>query len=93
MLHEGEPTVARIARAGAMSVRSLQRRLAEEGTSYSEQLEIVRRNLADALLLDHDASLEDVSVRLGFSGQSVLSRAIRRWTGATPSSIRKQAAS
>jgi AraC-like DNA-binding protein len=90
MLHGGEPTVERVARAGGMSVRSLQRRLTEEGTNFSDQLSIVRRGLARKLLLEQDASLWDISERLGYSSQSALTRAVRRWTGTTPSWIRNR---
>jgi len=90
MLHGGEPTVERVARAGAMSVRTLQRRLAEEGTNFSDQLGAVRRILAERLLLERDANMADITERLGYSSPSALSRAVRRWTGTTPSWIKSQ---
>lgn len=90
MLHGGEPTVARVARTGDMSVRSLQRRLSEEDTSFSDQLNTVRKDLASKLLLEKDTSIPDISERLGYSSHSALTRAVRRWTGATPSWIRSQ---
>jgi AraC-like DNA-binding protein len=90
MLHGGEPTVKRVARAGTMSVRTLQRRLAEEGSNLSDQLGTVRRKLAARLLLDRDASMADITERLGYSSPSALSRAVRRWTGTTPSWIKSQ---
>lgn len=90
MLHGGEPTVQRIARASGMSVRSLQRRLLEEGTSFTEQLDVVRRSLALAKLSTEDIALADLSERLGYSGQSALTRAIRRLTGQTPSELAAQ---
>lgn len=87
MLHGGEPTIARIAGAGNISPRSLQRRLAEEGTSYSRQLDIVRRDLAMKHAADEGVSLADLSERLGYSAQSALTRAVRRLTGRTPSQL------
>nr|WP_229724242.1 AraC family transcriptional regulator [Cribrihabitans marinus] len=87
MLHGGEPTIERIARAFGGSVRSLQRRLSDEGTSYSEQLDLVRRELALAHLNEGDVSLTDLSERLGYSAQSALTRAVRRLTGLTPSQL------
>jgi len=90
ILHDGAPTVARVARAGGMSVRSLQRRLTEEGTNFSDQLSIVRKRLATSLLLGQDASLPDISERLGYSSHSALTRSVRRWTGKTPSWIRSR---
>lgn len=87
MLHGGEPTLERMARAYGRSVRTLQRRLADEGTSFSEQLDLVRRDLALALLDEEDLSLADLSERLGYSAQSALTRAVRRLTGHTPSQL------
>lgn len=87
MLHGGEPSVERIARAYGHSVRSLQRRLTQEGTSYSEQLDLVRHDLALAHLSKEEVSLSELSERLGYSAQSALTRAIRRLTGRTPSDL------
>lgn len=71
------------------SVRSAQRNLAESGSSLKELLEAERRELASVLLRD-DASLADVSRRLGYSGASAFARAFRRWYGTTPESWRRQ---
>ncbi|MFC3612851.1 helix-turn-helix transcriptional regulator [Lutimaribacter marinistellae] len=88
MLHGGEPTIERIALTYGGSVRSLQRRLSEEGTSFSEQLDLVRRELVMSHLDgQEDASLSELSERLGYSGQSALTRAVRRLTGQTPSQL------
>ncbi|MFD0982551.1 helix-turn-helix transcriptional regulator [Tropicimonas aquimaris] len=88
MLHGGEPTIERVARAGGMSVRTLQRRLTEEGTSFSVELDRVRRQLAVALLQAPDLDLSDLSERLGYSSTSTLSRAVRRLVGKSPSGAR-----
>jgi AraC-like DNA-binding protein len=70
-------------------VRSAQRNLAESGSSLKELLEAERRELASTLLRD-DASLADVSQRLGYSGASAFVRAFRRWYGTTPETWRRQ---
>lgn len=88
MLHGGEPTIARVARAGGMSVRSLQRWLADEETSFSRELDIVRRRLALQHLRTEEFRLADLSERLGYSNQSALTRAVRRLTGATPRALK-----
>lgn len=87
MLHGGEPSIERLARAGGTSVRSLQRRLAREDTSFSEQLDIVRRKLLLSHIGAEDLSLAELSERLGYSEQSALTRAVRRLTGRTPSQL------
>ncbi|WP_108839407.1 helix-turn-helix transcriptional regulator [Tateyamaria sp. Alg231-49] len=88
MLHEGEPTVARVAFAAGMPVRTIQRRLNSEGTSFSEQIDIVRRRLAIDVLEAQDATIQDIAERLGYSSPSALTRAVRRLTGRSPSQLR-----
>jgi len=88
MLHDGTPSIERVAHAGRMSVRTLQRRLGEEGTSFTEELDRERRKVALRLLGDSDADLADLTLRLGYSAPSAMSRAIRRLTGSSPSGIR-----
>lgn len=91
MLHGGEPSISRVSRAGGMSVRSMQRRLAEEGTSFSEELDAVRRRLAVQHLRTEEISLADLSERLGYANQSALTRAVRRLTGRTPGALKAHA--
>jgi len=72
------PGISEVARSLAMSARSLQRALADEGTSYQEILDAVRRELA----IRHLASGETVAKiawLLGFSETSAFYRAQRRW--------------
>jgi AraC-like DNA-binding protein len=88
LLHEGEPSIDRLAASGLMSVRTLQRRLSEEGTNYSAELETVRKTLALKLLGTETAAIGDISERLGYSSPAALSRAVRRLTGAPPSKVR-----
>ncbi|MGI1660912.1 helix-turn-helix domain-containing protein [Palleronia sp. KMU-117] len=88
MLHDGVPSIERAADAGGMSVRTLQRRLAEDGTSFTELLDLERRKVALRLLGDADADLGALTLRLGYSAPSAMSRAIRRLTGSSPSRIR-----
>lgn len=87
MLHGGEPTVARVARTARISARSLQRRLAEEDTSFSDELNKVRTHLALQHMGAEDVSLVELADRLGYSAQSALTRAVRRLTGHTPSQL------
>ena len=76
--------VADVARALNMSVRTLQRNLADEGTTYRQALDTVRRDLACRYLEDRTLSLSEVAVLLGFGEQSSFHRAFERWTGESP---------
>jgi AraC-like DNA-binding protein len=87
MLLDGTPTVERVAAAGGFSVRTLQRRLREEGTPFSSLLEEVRRELALAGLSAGGTTSGELAASLGYGQQSSLSRAVRRWTGSPPMAL------
>lgn len=84
------PDVA--ARNLAVSRRTLSRRLAEEGTSFREILDGVRREFACALLQDRSLSIADITFFLQYSEAAVFNRSFRRWTGQTPREFRNAAA-
>lgn len=87
MLSDGLPSVERLAAAAGVSARTLQRRLREEGTSFSHLLEAVRRDIALAGLTEGRQAAGEIAVALGYGQQSSLTRAVRRWTGTPPRSI------
>lgn len=78
-----------IARALAVGERTLRRRLAEEGTSFSELRQQELRRRAQALLSDDRLSPAEVAFSLGFSEMSAFHRAFKRWTGHTPGQWRE----
>jgi AraC-like DNA-binding protein len=71
-----------------LSVRSTQRKLHDYGTSYSQLLDVIRKELALTYLRQTSNSVLYVSERLGFSEQSAFQRAFKRWTGLTPRGYR-----
>jgi AraC-like DNA-binding protein len=86
--HVTEHTMAALARALSVSTRTLQRRLADEGTSLRALSEETRRARALALIAGGQ-SIAEVAYLLGYSEPSAFHRAFRRWTGRTPESFRK----
>jgi AraC-like DNA-binding protein len=90
-LPSGTPSDDTVAKSLYMSSRSLQRKLAEEGTSYSRLIASVRQELAEQYLADSSLSLSEISFLLGFSELSAFSRAFRRWTSQSPSAVREAA--
>lgn len=89
-LPDGEPTAAELAAALNLSLRSLQRKLAERGLRYESLLDDTRRELALAQLREARISLNEIAFLLGFSDASSFSRAFRRWTGLSPTAWREQ---
>lgn len=83
-LSEGPPPVERIAKRLGISPRHLNRRLAEEGTSYRGVVDAVRMQLAREYLQRPELSIADVAERLGFANAHSFHRAFRRLTGTTP---------
>lgn len=84
-LPSGAPTKAAIARRLAMSPRSLQRLLADEGTSFKDLLAEARLALAKSYLEEGRLPVTEIAFVLGFADTSAFSRAFRRWTGVAPS--------
>lgn len=89
LLGTGVPDVGGVARLLDLHPRTLQRRLAEEGTTYAALLDAVRRDAARRYLETTDLPLAQVAGLLGFAEQAVLTRACRRWWARTPREVRQ----
>jgi len=89
-LSDGKPRRATVARTLAMSERTLQRRLEEEGSAFRQLLDDTHKELAQRYIERADLSFADVAYVLGFNDQSSLFRAVRRWFGTTPQQYRRQ---
>ena len=71
------------------SARTLQRRLAEHGLSFSGLLGRVRFAVAQRLLRDPEILLTEIARRLGYSDLPNFIRAFKRWTGVGPNEFRR----
>lgn len=90
VLRDQQPSKELIAGQMGMHMRSLHRKLAEEGTTYQHVLDRVRLEVASEYLGDTRLSVEDVARRLGFyEGRSFI-RYFKRQTGVTPGQFRLQ---
>jgi len=90
LLGTGVPEIRAVADLLDLHPRTLQRRLAAEGTSYATVLDDVRRTEARRYLTTTDLALGQVAGLIGLSEQSALTRAARRWWGAPPSQVRRE---
>lgn len=87
-LPDGSPTIQQAAQLAGTSVRTLQRRLEEQGLTYSQLLEELRHDLAIYLLREPSREAAAVSRELGYRDPAIFTRAFRRWTGQTPGKFR-----
>jgi AraC-like DNA-binding protein len=72
-----------------MSGRTLKRRLASQGLTFSTLVDRARRERALALLQSSRLPIEDVAERLDYATASTFVRAFHRWTGTTPAAYRR----
>lgn len=85
------PDLHGVSRLLAMHPRTLQRRLAAEGTTFGAILDDVRRRAALRYLTTTEMPMPQVAGMVGLSEQSALTRCCRRWFGATPTAVRRAA--
>ena len=81
LLASGDADAARIARAMNVSLRSLQRKLKQEGVTFRDLVDDTRRHLAGQYAKDSTLSTSEIAYLLGFSEPSSFIRAKRRWKG------------
>jgi AraC-like DNA-binding protein len=87
----GTPSAERMAQNAGVTLRTLQRRLAAQGTSFRALVEDVRRSVALERISDGREALSEIAVRLGYSSPASLSRAVRKWTDHSPRGLRCKA--
>lgn len=88
---DAPPTASHLAQQFSISLATLKRRLAAEGTSLALLKAAARRDLAETLLTDPRLSIADVARHTLFSDPGAFRRAFRRWTGRSPSDWRQPA--
>jgi AraC-like DNA-binding protein len=91
MIDQGGALRDAVARRMAISERTLQRRLADEGTDFSTLVDEVRRTIAQQYLGSDRISVKNLSYKLGFSDPSAFHRACLRWFGKAPGEFQQRA--
>jgi AraC-like DNA-binding protein len=71
-------------------MRTLSRRLADEGVTYEEVVDQLRRSLALQYLKEPGLTLSQIAWLLGYEGSTSFNHAFARWTGQSPSAARNQ---
>lgn len=88
-LHDGEPDFAAVARRMGMAERTLYRQMQERGIRFKAELNQIRFDMARQYLADRALSLMEIALLLGYTDQSVFTRAFRAWSGMTPQQFRR----
>jgi AraC-like DNA-binding protein len=91
LLADEEASLEQIASRLELSPRTMRRRLAAEGVSFSTLVDQTRRDEALRLLRSSRLSVEEVARQLGYTTASTFVRAFHRWTGQTPMQYRRAA--
>jgi AraC-like DNA-binding protein len=89
LIGTGHCSMERIAEALGLEPKTLQRRLAAEGATFSDLLDDVREGMAKRLLIESDMSVERIAGLLDYASNPPFTVAFRRWTGTTPLAYRK----
>lgn len=79
-----------VALALGISVRSMQRKLSEENTTYQQEVQKMQKLLAMSYITDPDMSIEEIACLVGYSEQPAFSRAFKSWTGMTITQYRNE---
>jgi AraC-like DNA-binding protein len=89
LLPSGETGIDAVAKELGVSRRTLQRRLAERDSPFSQVLQSVRSELAFNYLADQHLGITDIAFLLGYADQSSFSSAFKSWCGKSPSEYRQ----
>lgn len=89
-LAQGHPGIRDVAAIFGLNVRTLQRRLARIGVTYSGLVEEIRLETAARLLEEGGLTSAKIASALGYSDPAHFSRAFARWTGMAPRTYRRR---
>jgi AraC-like DNA-binding protein len=84
----GAPSQNDIAKQLGMSLRNLQRKLVDKGTTYKDLLDTTRKKLALDYIRQQHISFSETGYLVGFASVSNFNRAFKRWTNKTPTEYR-----
>jgi AraC-like DNA-binding protein len=78
------PSLEKAATELGMSGRTMRRKLADDGTSYQQELDFVRQKFAREYFARGGESITELAHLLGFADSSAFAKAFRRWTDSSP---------
>lgn len=83
LLAHDKPTLATLARNMSYSVRAVQYKLSEHGTTFSSQLDAIRKEMAMNAFTQRLSS-SDVAFMLGYADISTFNKVFKRWFNCSP---------
>jgi AraC-like DNA-binding protein len=90
ILPSGRSDIGDVAKELAISERTLQRRIASEGTSFRDLLIDTRKHIATTLLSDPFIEIGEVAYMAGYGDINAFYRSFRKWMGTTPFKWRRE---
>ncbi|CAD5282571.1 AraC family transcriptional regulator [Alteromonas sp. 38] len=84
----GNTSIDDVAASLYMTTRTIMRRLKEEGSSFQQIKDLVRRDKAITLLTLYSLPIKEVAEKVGYSDPAVFTRAFKSWTGESPRQYR-----
>jgi AraC-like DNA-binding protein len=88
ILHTGDVSMDAVAGKLGLSRQTLFRKLKAEGTTFEKVLDNLRHRLAVDYLGGKKVSVNETAYLVGFADPAAFSRAFKRWTGASPRTMR-----
>jgi len=88
LLPHGQGRLSEVSTKLGVSIRTLERRLAEEGVSFLDVLDDLRFELAKRYLHEPNLPISEIAWLLGYADPSAFSHSFRRWTGKPPTQVR-----
>jgi AraC-like DNA-binding protein len=82
------PTLEKTASDFAISPATLKRHLAQHGSHFQAELDLVRTHVTLQMICSHGFNNEQIANYLGFHDANNFRRSFKRWTGLTPSVLR-----
>ncbi|MCW5898683.1 MAG: AraC family transcriptional regulator [Flavobacteriales bacterium] len=82
------PSLTEVAKLLHVTPRTLQRKLAAEGTSFQRVADEVRHDLSKGMLANQRLTVSEVAYKLGYAEPAAFQRAFKQWTGLTPKNYR-----
>lgn len=83
------PDIELVAERLALSTRTLQRKLSDEGTSFQEVLDEMRFQIAKDYLTDTRLPLHEIATLLGYNEPANFTHAFKRWAKVAPNDYRR----